>query len=111
VYNVEFEEIFLKKASQLTKKYPSLPADLQDAVNALKENPFHGESLGGGLYKVRLHIKSKRVGKSGGGRLIIHVIQVEEKILFLSIYDKSETESEDLNYLKGIAKNYWDSRK
>ena len=110
MYNAEFEQNFLKKAIALKKKYPSFENDLADEVNSLRSNPFQGDSLGGGLQKIRLNIKSKRAGKSGGGRLIIYAVQIEKVLVFISVYDKAEKETEDLEYLKSIAKEYWETR-
>jgi hypothetical protein len=64
-------------------------------------------------YKIRLAVKSKGKGKSGGMRIITHVLEIEinievdlvEKdftIFLLAIYDKSAMENidiKDLEYL------------
>ena len=44
-------------------------------------------------HKLRLAIKSKGKGKSGGARVILHIVVQNEMIYFLSIYDKSESEN------------------
>ena len=50
-----------------------------------------GADLGGGLRKVRMAIKSKGTGKSGGARIITVVLaDVEDGLGLLYIYDKSE---------------------
>ena len=59
----------------------------------LSEKPIQGSPLGKNCYKIRLAIKSKGQGKSGGGRVISCVVSVEEKVVLLSIYDKAEQES------------------
>jgi hypothetical protein len=38
-------------------------------------------------------IKSKGQGKSGGARIITHVLVAKDSIYLLSIYDKSEAEN------------------
>lgn len=51
---------------------------------------MQGTPIGKDCYKIRLSIKSKGKGKSGGARLVTCVIAVDERVLLLSIYDKSE---------------------
>jgi hypothetical protein len=52
-----------------------------------------GDFLGNDCYKVRMLIKSKNKGKSGGARVITLVKIESETICLLSIYDKSEQEN------------------
>ena len=61
---------FDNEAKKLTKKYSSLPDDLEKLFDELETNPKLGTPLGQDCYKIRLHIKSKKTGKSGGGRVI-----------------------------------------
>ncbi|MBM2815295.1 MAG: hypothetical protein HW421_2057 [Ignavibacteria bacterium] len=84
---------FLKQAKILKKKYSSFDRDLDEIKESLQTNPFQGTSLGRNCYKIRFAIESKGKGKSGGGRLITLVKIVENKILLLSVYDKSEIET------------------
>lgn len=70
----------------------------------LEENPFLGDSLGAGLYKVRLRITSKGKSKSGGARVITCVKVIHTTVYLLSIYDKSEREDisdKELKFLMG----------
>jgi mRNA-degrading endonuclease RelE of RelBE toxin-antitoxin system len=83
---------FFRNAKRLTKKYFSLPQELAELGKSLKENPIQGESLGKDCYKIRLKIKSKNKGKSGGGRVITCVKIVDETVHLLTIFDKSERE-------------------
>lgn len=85
-------ENFEKNVKQLAKKYPSLQKDLEAFEISIIQNPIQGTPLGKDCYKIRLAIKSKGKGKSGGGRIITCVKIVKEKIYLLSIYDKSEKE-------------------
>jgi hypothetical protein len=75
------------------KKFPSLVSELDALEDQLKENPEIGESLGGGLFKLRLASRDKGKGKSGGFRIITYLVseQLDSKEIFLVvIYDKSE---------------------
>lgn len=87
---------FICSAKKLMKKYSSLKTELGDLNKSLKENPFQGDRISEEIYKIRLAIRSKGRGKSGGARVITYVdIELkneEEKIsvFLLKIYDKSE---------------------
>lgn len=85
---------FLKEAKKLSKKYKSLPIDLEELRKVLLSNPKHGTPLGKNCYKIRLEVKSKGKGKSGGARVISHLNIIphysKSKVYLLTIYDKSE---------------------
>jgi hypothetical protein len=70
-----------------------LKEDLRVLQEILERNPFEGDSLGKGCYKIRLAISSKGKGKSGGARVITCVRVVNETVYLLSIFDKSEKEN------------------
>jgi len=69
-YKVIPIEKFKKEAKRLIKKYSSLKAELGEIAQELCYNPFKGTDLGHHTFKVRLAIKSKGKGKSGGARVI-----------------------------------------
>jgi mRNA-degrading endonuclease RelE of RelBE toxin-antitoxin system len=101
---VELSYNFRKEAKQLIKKYRSLGVEIAQLIHQLTENPFEGESLGKDCYKIRIAIASKGKGKSGGGRIISCVKVTAEKVILLSIYDKSEQEDIGDNFLKQLLK-------
>ena len=43
--------------------------------------------------KIRVAIKSKGKGKSGGARVITYMIAVREDVYLLTVFDKSEKEN------------------
>jgi hypothetical protein len=45
-YNVKSISVFEKQAKRLLKKYPSLKTEIQILVQALKEEPRFGTSIG-----------------------------------------------------------------
>ena len=107
---------FSKRAKSLIKRYPSLINELEVLEKDLTDNPQLGTPLGSDSYKIRLSIKSKGKGKSGGARLITHidgeVVGTVEKsadgkvtVYLLTIYDKSETASISIKELKELIKN------
>ena len=92
-YNFKTIPPFDKEVKQLSKKFPSLPNDLKELKNTLSQNPKSGVPLGNNCFKIRISIKSKGKGKSGGARVITCVKVVRETVFLLSIYDKSEKEN------------------
>ena len=94
-YKILTTEKFERHLKRLAKKYPSLKTDLTPILQRLTEQPEQGDSLGKNCYKIRVAIKSKGKGKSGGSRLITHVHVMQTTVILLTIYDKSE--KEDLN--------------
>jgi hypothetical protein len=92
-YEVIFTEPFEKKAKRLIKKYASFGNDLKELTDALSENPKQGSPLGNNCFKIRLAVKSKGKGKSGGVRVITFLRTSGKKIYLLDVYDKSEQET------------------
>ena len=84
---------FDRQLKRLVRKYPSLAAEVESLAEALAEDPDLGTDIGGGLHKIRLAIRSKNRGKSGGARVITVVRVVRETVYLASIYDKSEVET------------------
>ena len=79
--NIFYSSEFRKEVKRLAKKYRSIPEDLIELRNRLIENPVEGADLGFGVRKVRMSIKSKGKGKSGGARVITYnVTEVEDAI-------------------------------
>jgi mRNA-degrading endonuclease RelE of RelBE toxin-antitoxin system len=109
---------FRKKAKPLFKKYISLKNELSELREQLEINPELGISLGNGLYKIKVGVKSKGKGKSGGVRVItyfvskLQVVENEEfKVVHLAtIYDKSEydtiTDKGQKNLIKEIDEEF-----
>lgn len=84
---------FDKQFKRLKKKYNSLPGDLISLEKSLELNPEMGVDLGGNIRKIRLSIKSKNKGKSGGARVITYSILasvIALQIILVTIFDKSE---------------------
>lgn len=81
---------FDKDLKRLAKKYPSIKSDFVSLLKILEENPFSGQPLGKDCYKIRMSIKSKGKGKSGGARVITFIKITKETLYLISIYDKAE---------------------
>jgi mRNA-degrading endonuclease RelE of RelBE toxin-antitoxin system len=98
---------FRSEAKKLSKKHASLKEDLIKLQSELLINPKMGVLIKENTYKIRLAIKSKNRGKSGGARVITYYfeeaeIQDTSELFLLTIYDKAERSSIDdstLNFL------------
>lgn len=88
MYSVRAARSFEREAKPLIKKYASLRQELGTLGEQLQENPTLGTPLGQDCYKIRLAIKSKGKGKSGGARIITYVVTDNEEVILLTIYDK-----------------------
>jgi mRNA-degrading endonuclease RelE of RelBE toxin-antitoxin system len=93
---------FKKEAKRLSKKYSSLKEELAALNDTLTNKPETGTPLGNDTYKIRLAIKSKGKGKSGGGRIITYLLNENKEVYLLTIYDKSEFENVNDKTLRNI---------
>ena len=100
---------FRREAKKLIKKYRSLRDELQQLSEELEENPKLGTLITENVYKIRLAVKSKGKGKSGGLRIITYVdVEIQEIdedntiVYLLSIYDKSDYENISDKQLKSL---------
>lgn len=89
-YKTEATPNFARELKPLIKKYPSLKKEIGELQQTLEGNPTFGTPTGKGCYKIRLSIASKNKGKSGGARVITHIVVHQETVYLISIYDKSE---------------------
>ncbi len=89
-YKVKSIPYFDRQAKRLTRKFPSFKNELSELLDSLEVDPTQGTALGNNCYKIRIAIKSKGKGKSGGARAITHVIAVREHVYLLTVFDKSE---------------------
>ena len=101
-YNIIPTNKFIKEAKRLVRKYPSLKSELVQLNKILSENPSIGTPLGNEAYKIRIAIKSKGKGKSGGARVITYLVTEAKEVYLLTIYDKAELSSIDDKSLKKI---------
>lgn len=104
---VKYTSVFEKYYKRYSKKYHSLSSEIIELEKLLIENPKLGTDLGDGLFKIRLAVKSKNKGKSGGFRIVTYLVTENENNLDINliiIYDKSEIEDIPKNQLLEIVK-------
>lgn len=92
-YDVIATPRFKRDIKKLVKKYPSLKQEFAVLFSLLKTDPEQGKNLGNQCFKIRLAIASIGKGKSGGARIITHIVIDNQKVFLLTIYDKSEKET------------------
>lgn len=101
---------FEKDAKKLSKKYNSLKSELTDFIDNTQAEGVQGISLGGGLFKARLAVKSKGKGKSGGLRIISYhdviLAKSEDTVYLVAIYDKSDLSTMEVRQITRILKSY-----
>ena len=78
---------------------------MRDLIELLETDPKQGISIGNNCYKIRFAIASKGKGKSGGARIITHVLVEGKKVYLISIFDKSEKENISNSEISLILKN------
>ncbi|MFO7657791.1 MAG: type II toxin-antitoxin system RelE/ParE family toxin [Bacteroidales bacterium] len=91
-YNILTIPPFDRQLKRLAKKYPSIKSDITGLARQIMKDPATGKPLGKDCYKIRMAIKSKGKGKSGGARVITHFVVAGGIIYMLTIYDKSDKE-------------------
>jgi len=104
-FRIKITRNFDKEAKPLLKKYPSFKKDIAKLIDELELNPELGKPLGHNLFKIRIAISSKSRGKSGGARIITYVILENETVHLISIYDKAEYDTAEIDVLLKILKN------
>jgi mRNA-degrading endonuclease RelE of RelBE toxin-antitoxin system len=92
-FNIEVTTFFARQLKRLVRKFPSLKDEFNNLIISLKQNPEQGLKLNNNCYKLRIAIKSKQKGKSGGARIITYLSFIDSTLILLSIYDKSEKET------------------
>ena len=106
-YDIKTVPNYERRVRRLLKHYASLKSDLLDLMEQLSENPMMGVDLGNGFRKVRMKIRSKGKGKSGGARVITHtanvIVSENSGVLYLvDIYDKSVQESVAISKIRKL---------
>lgn len=89
---ITYSDNFRKEAKKLSKKFKLLKTDLKQSIEDIETKNDFGVYIGFNMFKKRVKNSSILTGKSGGFRIIIYK-QVEDKIVLISIYSKTEKEN------------------
>ena len=105
---VSVSDDFAKEAKRLAKKYHSFKQDYKEFLDSIKENPLQGDEITKNIRKIRIAIKSKGKGKSGGARVITFNVltNVENgQVVFLLLYDKGDASTVKVNVVKQLVQD------
>ncbi|MEK6659041.1 MAG: type II toxin-antitoxin system RelE/ParE family toxin [Campylobacterota bacterium] len=102
---IKLTDIFKKDFKKLLKKDKFLIEEYEALLNKLQINPSAGISLGNGTYKIRIQNKSNNKGKSAGYRVITYT-KLDDVILLVYIYSKSDLENISSDKIDEIITNY-----
>ena len=105
---VSVSDDFAKEAKRLAKKYPSFKKDYKEFLESIKNNPLQGDEITKNIRKIRMAIKSKGKGKSGGARVITFNILTDVEnghVVFLLLYDKEDASTVKVNVVKQLVRD------
>lgn len=102
---IKVTEEFLRSAKPMAKRYRSFNQDYKDLLDELEKNPKMGIDLGDGFRKVRMAIRSKGKGKSGGARVITLDMLERNGVLYLIYaYDKSDSSNVEMSVIRELTR-------
>ncbi len=105
---ISVSDNFAKEAKRLAKKYPSFKQDYKDFLVSIKNNPLQGDEITKNIRKIRMAIKAKGKGKSGGARVITFNILTDIEnghVVFLLLYDKEDASTVKVNVVKQFVRD------
>ena len=105
---VSVSDDFAKEAKRLAKKYPSFKQDYKDFLVSIKNNPLQGDEITKNIRKIRMAIKAKGKGKSGGARVITFNILTDVEngqVVLLLLYDKEDASTVKVNVVKQLVRD------
>ena len=105
---VSVSDDFAKEAKRLAKKYPSFKQYYKDFLESIKNNPLQGDEITKNIRKIRMAIKAKGKGKSGGARGITFNVFTDVEnghVVFLLLYDKEDASTVKVNVVKQLVRD------
>jgi mRNA-degrading endonuclease RelE of RelBE toxin-antitoxin system len=106
---VEFTPEFKRNLRSLAKKYPGIRSDIAPVIEQISKGGLIGDQIPKtgtySIFKVRVKNSDSHKGKSGGYRLIYYIADAN-KIVFITIYSKTEQGDVSQALLWKILKNY-----
>lgn len=102
---VSVSDDFAKEAKRLAKKYPSF---YKEFLESIKNNPLQGDEITKNIRKIRMAIKAKGKGKSGGARVITFNVLTDVEngnVFFLLLYDKEDASTVKVNVVKQLVRD------
>ncbi len=103
---ISYSNRFLNETKVLSKRYRKIKADIKQAIEEIVTKNDMGISLGSNLFKKRVKNSSIPISKSGGFRVILYKV-IENQIIMMSIYSKTDKESLSDIELSNIIEEYY----
>jgi mRNA-degrading endonuclease RelE of RelBE toxin-antitoxin system len=106
--SIQFTPEFNRKYKALKKRYRNIQSDLKPVLEELKSGAVLGDqipNLDAVVIKLRVKNSDTKKGKSGGYRLIYWTI-IDDTILLLDIYSKSDQSNLDFDEIRRVIKKY-----
>ncbi len=103
--NIKVTDIFKKSFKKLYKKDRYLLDEYETLLKKLQINPTLGTHISDGRYKIRVQNRSNNKGKSAGYRVITYT-KIENTLLLVYIYSKSDMENIVDKKVDEIIRNY-----
>lgn len=102
--NFKTTEIFDKDFKKLYKKYRNIKNDFLNFVEHFQAEHQHSKVIKKNVFKARIANSDKHKGKRSGYRTYYYKM-IDDEVVFLVIYDKSEYEAIDETLLDDLIKN------
>ena len=102
--NFKTTEIFDKDFKKLYKKYRNIKNDFLNFVEHFQAEHQHSKVIKKNVFKARIANSDKHKGKRAGYRTYYYKM-IDDEVIFLVIYDKSEHEAIDETLLDDLIKN------
>jgi len=84
---------YIKAVKKLVKRYRNIEKDVQKFLQSVASKDDLGVELKNNIYKARVNNSNKNKGKRAGYRLITYLKLVENELILVYIYDKSDLEN------------------
>jgi mRNA-degrading endonuclease RelE of RelBE toxin-antitoxin system len=106
---IQFTPEFNRKYKALKKRYRNIQSDLQPVLEELQSGKVLGDQIPGlDAVVMKLRVKNSDIqkGKSAGYRLIYWTIIIDETLLLLDIYSKSNQANLDFDEIRRVIEKY-----
>ena len=110
---IRFTLEFDRKFKALKKRYRKIQSDLQPVLEELQSGQLLGDQIPGLdaiVLKLRIKNSDTKKGKSGGYRLI-YWTAIDEVILLLDIYSKSDQSDLEFDEIRRLIRKYKEAYK
>ena len=101
----ENTDLFKKQLKKLSKKYKNIKIDILNFIENFDKFHLNAVKIKDKIFKVRIRNSSKNKGKRVGFR-VYYYLKIEDRVILLVIYDKSEIKMIDEEILNSLIKEY-----